>query len=361
MVVEIFTICDAATISGGKLNILGSFDRLNAQSFPCRLSECAVAVKMRFEHTERGQRLVEIQFVDVAGNKIISQEIRVLVAPPEDRRHLQLHYTQFYNVQLNQPGEYHVELVVDGKKRARIPLFVVLVPWRTPLYRFPSRQNALKLVNDGNLRLNPPSFLHDETRLGSYVGDSREGNQTITVTDTPVVAGADLPKQLRNFAPFPKPDDPIPITCVIVEAELKSRCGDTLIYSLTTRMAAENVVGVNGDTWVVIDNPSLFFAAVNRVLPEDLEFRGLYPCTYVSEKLNYREPAAKLHPIVLKDQRYSHQEEVRAVWTSKSHVQRAEPLSITSAQIPKYCRIISAPPATAISTEKNKKASDPNL
>ena len=35
MRVEIFTLCDAATVdAGGKLSILGSFDRLNAREAP---------------------------------------------------------------------------------------------------------------------------------------------------------------------------------------------------------------------------------------------------------------------------------------------------------------------------------------
>jgi hypothetical protein len=49
MHVEIFALCDAATVDGaGKLNILGSFDRLSAASEPIVHMQCALALKLRF-------------------------------------------------------------------------------------------------------------------------------------------------------------------------------------------------------------------------------------------------------------------------------------------------------------------------
>ncbi len=49
MQTAIFTLCDAATVAGGKLNILGSFDTIGADFFPCNHSLCAVACKLRFD------------------------------------------------------------------------------------------------------------------------------------------------------------------------------------------------------------------------------------------------------------------------------------------------------------------------
>ncbi len=50
MKVEIFTLCDAATIdAAGKLNVLGSFDRLNSPAEPITHMHCALAIKLRFE------------------------------------------------------------------------------------------------------------------------------------------------------------------------------------------------------------------------------------------------------------------------------------------------------------------------
>ncbi len=55
MKIEIFTLCDAATTdAAGKLNILGSFDRLNAVQAPITHPQCALAIKLRFERVEEG-------------------------------------------------------------------------------------------------------------------------------------------------------------------------------------------------------------------------------------------------------------------------------------------------------------------
>src|SRR5439155_356479 len=54
MQAEIFTLCDAATVTGGKLNILGSFDTIGAHTFPCNHPLCAVACKLRFDVGEEG-------------------------------------------------------------------------------------------------------------------------------------------------------------------------------------------------------------------------------------------------------------------------------------------------------------------
>jgi hypothetical protein len=56
MKVEIFTLCDAATTdAAGKLNILGSFDRLNATQTPVMHPQCALAIKLRFERGRRNE------------------------------------------------------------------------------------------------------------------------------------------------------------------------------------------------------------------------------------------------------------------------------------------------------------------
>src|SRR5438552_18027531 len=72
MRVEIFTLCDAATTdAAGKLNILGSFDRLNAREAPVTHPQCALALKLRFERLEEGQKRVRIAFVDSDGASVM--------------------------------------------------------------------------------------------------------------------------------------------------------------------------------------------------------------------------------------------------------------------------------------------------
>ncbi len=72
MHVEIFTLCDAATVDAvGKLNILGSFDRLSAASEPIVHMQCALALKLRFARIEEGQKRFRLAFVDSDGKAVM--------------------------------------------------------------------------------------------------------------------------------------------------------------------------------------------------------------------------------------------------------------------------------------------------
>jgi len=127
MRVDIFTLCDAATIDAArKLNILGSFDRLSAHQTPVVHPQCALAVKLRFDRVEEGQKRIRISFIDADG---------VAVMPPLEAVAEVLFQAQEPNVtvplaltiqQLRLPrfGEYSIDLIVDGRQEASIPLFV---------------------------------------------------------------------------------------------------------------------------------------------------------------------------------------------------------------------------------------------
>src|SRR5207247_7217338 len=127
MKVEIFTLCDAATTdAGGKLNILGSFDRLNAKEAPVVHPQCALAMKLRFERVEEGQKQLRIAFVDQDGaafmqNLDATAEVRFHGDDPSVTVSLALNIQQ---LRLPRFDEYSIDLAVDGRQEASIPLFV---------------------------------------------------------------------------------------------------------------------------------------------------------------------------------------------------------------------------------------------
>lgn len=122
---EIFTLCDAATICGGKLNILGSFDTIWAREFPCSHPFCAVACKLRFDVDEEGRHALEITFSDPDMRPVLDsvrQEFEIRMG-----EHLSFSYAHahsYLGFHLAQPGEYYFELRVDGRIAGRIPLYV---------------------------------------------------------------------------------------------------------------------------------------------------------------------------------------------------------------------------------------------
>jgi hypothetical protein len=127
MKVEIFTLCDAATIdAGGKLNILGSFDRLNAKETPIMHPQCALAIKLRFERVEEGQKRIRIAFIDADGASVMptidaTTEVRFQGNDSTSTVSLALGIQQ---LKLPKFAEYSIDLAVDDRHEASIPLFV---------------------------------------------------------------------------------------------------------------------------------------------------------------------------------------------------------------------------------------------
>lgn len=72
MQIEVFSLCDAATTDGGKLNILGAFDTVWTKKTPLIYPQCAIALRVRFEHDERGEHKVTVSFVDLDGKHVIA-------------------------------------------------------------------------------------------------------------------------------------------------------------------------------------------------------------------------------------------------------------------------------------------------
>ena len=127
MKVEIFTLCDAATTdAAGKLNILGSFDRLNARQAPVTHPQCALALKLRFERLEEGQKRIRIAFVDSDGASVmptLDTTTQVQFRPDDSSATASL-VLVIQQLQLPRFGEYSIDLAVDDRHEASIPLLV---------------------------------------------------------------------------------------------------------------------------------------------------------------------------------------------------------------------------------------------
>jgi hypothetical protein len=132
MTFEILALCDASTINGGKINILGTFDTFSVESDPPILIPlCSVAAKLRFMANEEGTKSLRLEVIDSDGNLIvrpIDGQINVQVPSPESSSSLPL---SLMVVQLALPhfGDYEVVLSI-GEERASVPLYVKQIPAR---------------------------------------------------------------------------------------------------------------------------------------------------------------------------------------------------------------------------------------
>jgi hypothetical protein len=127
MKVELFTLCDFAQAEPtGKMNLLGTFDRIVAKEAPITRSVFAVAARLRFEAHEEGARTVALSFIDSDGQRVmplLRAQFNVKVQPSEPSA--TLNYVMVVpQIKLPRFGDYQIDLAVDDKVEATLPLYV---------------------------------------------------------------------------------------------------------------------------------------------------------------------------------------------------------------------------------------------
>jgi hypothetical protein len=67
MKIELFTFCDFAQENGGKLTIVGTFDTIISQKFPCVHPQLSVVIRIRFDIWEFANHTFRIETRDLNG------------------------------------------------------------------------------------------------------------------------------------------------------------------------------------------------------------------------------------------------------------------------------------------------------
>ncbi len=126
MQIEIFALCDAATADFGKLSMLGAFDTIGTAKIPVVHSQCAIALRVRFERIERGEHKVIVQFVDIDGKNVIppAQGVITMNFPEEQSSGSANLILNIQALKLEKFGQYSIDLAIDGQQKASLPLFV---------------------------------------------------------------------------------------------------------------------------------------------------------------------------------------------------------------------------------------------
>ncbi|RME09179.1 MAG: hypothetical protein D6802_12715 [Ardenticatenia bacterium] len=126
MQVEVFTLCDAATDTFGKLNILGAFDTITAHKVPVVHRQCAIALRLRFRRVEGSLHRLALAFVDEDGQNVLPPLNTQITVPfgEHDLTRAVNFILNLQNLTLQSFGEYAIELAVDGRLEASLPLYV---------------------------------------------------------------------------------------------------------------------------------------------------------------------------------------------------------------------------------------------
>jgi hypothetical protein len=135
MNIQVAVLCDAATESGGKLNLLGGFDaiytpKLPTPEEPVIHAQCAIALRMTFNNVEDGAHKLRLSFVDEDGKFImppIDLPIQVVV-PPDTHFVTQNCIVNFQQLRFEKTGLYSIDIALDGRQEASIPLLIKHIP-----------------------------------------------------------------------------------------------------------------------------------------------------------------------------------------------------------------------------------------
>lgn len=130
MNIEAFILCDAATDQQGKLNVLGAFDSIFAKQTPAKHPACGVAARIRFEKIEEGNHPIRIDIIDQDGKSIGPKlDGNILVQVGDDVASSVINLIlNIQGLELKNFGQYRIDLAIDGKIEASLPLRVNKIP-----------------------------------------------------------------------------------------------------------------------------------------------------------------------------------------------------------------------------------------
>lgn len=126
MKIELFALCDFAADYGGKLTVVGIFDSIFARQIPTVHPHCCLAVKLRFEKIEEGQKRLRLSIADDDGKLVVpAMEIPITVTMPAEAHTNTIQVVaNIAGMKFEQFGEYSIDIAIDGRHEGSIPLFV---------------------------------------------------------------------------------------------------------------------------------------------------------------------------------------------------------------------------------------------
>lgn len=134
MNIQVSVLCDAATDYGGKLNLLGTFDTIVASHLPAFHPQCSIALRIVFDKIEEGSHKVKMNFVDEDGRFVMpSIDMPVDIAVPPDTNFLARNFIiNIQQLKFDKPGQYSIDIAIDGRLEKSIPLLVRHVESNSP-------------------------------------------------------------------------------------------------------------------------------------------------------------------------------------------------------------------------------------
>jgi len=126
MELEIAALCDGATEQHGKLNILGTFDRLRVSKFPFMYPLCFIVFRLRFHWNEQGRHELKVNFIDADGQPIIpslESTLDIRIDPGRESTVANV-ILMLQRLTIKEPGLYAIDMLLNGSPEKSLPLTV---------------------------------------------------------------------------------------------------------------------------------------------------------------------------------------------------------------------------------------------
>lgn len=120
-------LADCSNVSReGKLNIMGIFDRINAQSIPAAHPQMQLVMMIEADRADadKGHK-IEIELIDADGVRLFSigGDLRFTTPPPGEQVRIN-HIIQLNNLQFSRFGNYEFKILINNEVRKSVPLTV---------------------------------------------------------------------------------------------------------------------------------------------------------------------------------------------------------------------------------------------
>jgi hypothetical protein len=130
MTIDLSLLCDAATLdAGGKLNILGVFDRIHAREFPARHGRICLVLRVAATATDAGEHKAEIRLVTPGGDDLVRLDGSLQVGPGRGDEVTRIpHVLNLDGVVFPEAGNYRFEVSLNGEHAVTLPLRLLAAP-----------------------------------------------------------------------------------------------------------------------------------------------------------------------------------------------------------------------------------------
>jgi len=125
MKIELFTFCDFAQESAGKLTVVGTFDTIVSRNYPCIHPQLYVVIRLRFDLWEFSNHDFRVETRDLNGEMVIKPIHGNVVVKGVGNATAVSHLVfTISNIHFKNPGVVNFILYIDGRELSSIPLYL---------------------------------------------------------------------------------------------------------------------------------------------------------------------------------------------------------------------------------------------